>query len=99
MLPNLIQAVVLLALGSFAVSCFMFAAKLFRADGHEYERNRDRTGGFRKALRGEIETVFDGARDYRVSAGIAIDRNTNSWVEQGRLSEEAISASLRPARQ
>jgi len=98
MLPNLIQAVVLFALGAFAVSCFMFAIKLIRADGHEYARNRDRTGSFRKALRGEIETVFDGARDYRVSAGIAVDCNTNSWVEQGRLSEEAISASLRPAR-
>lgn len=98
MLVDLIQALVLLALGSFAGSCVIFAIKLIRADGHEYARNQHRTGNFRKALRGEIDTVFDGSRDYRVSAGIAVDCRTNSWVEQGRLSEEAVSASLRPAR-
>ena len=98
MLLDLAEGVALFAFGVLGVSCLLFAIKLFRADGLEYERNRERTQSFRKALRGEIDTTHDGSRDYRVSAGVAVDCKTNTWVAQGRLSEEAISASLRPAK-
>jgi hypothetical protein len=49
----------------------------------------------KNAALGLVPTDYDGRRDYRVAAGIAFNKKTKSWVEQGRLSAEAIQSSLR----
>lgn len=93
---EILQTLGIIMLGAFAVRLAILAYRLWRGDPVEYEQNRLRTGGsFWATLRGEIPTVFDGTRDYRVAAGIAVNRETNEWVEQGRLSSDAISAVLR----
>src|SRR5689334_6419450 len=63
----------------------------------EYERNRNRTRrSITNVLWGTVPTWHDGNRDEKVSAGIAIDRKTNRWIEQGRLSDEALEDVLAP---
>ena len=94
-MADLLQAIGLFVSGAAAVLFFLFALKLLRGNWAEYGRNRQRLGSVRAAMRGEVETVSDGTRDYRVAAGIAIDSKKNEWREQGRLSTEAISAALR----
>jgi hypothetical protein len=89
-------AAILLLLPS-AFACLVVAYKLVRvylSDRSEYVRNRERTPSIRSVIRGEIPTFFDGIRDERVMAGLAINTIDNSWVEQGKLSEEAISSVL-----
>ena len=93
---QLIQSVAFFLLGAGALVCGLLAWRIWRGNRHEYDRNRLRTGSLRNAIRGEISTVFDGTRDYRVSAGVAVDKKKNEWVEQGRLSPEAITAAVRP---
>lgn len=68
---------------------------ILRADRSTYERNRLRTRTTGDAIRGDVSTTYDGARDYQVAAGIAIDRRHNRWIEQGKLSNEAIANVLR----
>ena len=87
---------ILLLSGAGAITCALIAWRVWRGNPLEYERNRHRIGSLRRAIRGEVPTVFDGTRDYRVAAGVAVDKKTNEWTEQGRLSAEAISAALRP---
>ena len=57
----------------------------------EYQRNQARSPSLRSVLRGEAPSFYDGVRDERVAAGVARDLKTNKWVEQGKLSEEAVS--------
>ncbi len=71
------------------------AWKLGLGSGTEYNRNRSRLDGFGATLRGQAATSVNGSRDYRVAAGIAIDTKANRWVEQGRLSDEAVLSSIR----
>jgi hypothetical protein len=78
-----------------AMRCFSLAYRLFCGDPNEYEQNRRRVGSLKANLFGRVPTSFDGARDYRVAAGLAINRRTNEWVEQGRLSSEALASVLR----
>lgn len=81
--------------GFFGLQLLFDAIKLLRGDLAEYERNRSRTPSFLAALSGKIPTAHEGVRDFRVSAGIAIDLKTGTWIEQGRLSDEAIAAATR----
>jgi hypothetical protein len=81
--------------GAIGVSCLLFAYQILFGNRQEYERNRRRIGGLGNLLSGRVSTVADGGRDYRVAAGIAINRKTNEWVEQGRLSQEALLSALR----
>ncbi|MAU41314.1 MAG: hypothetical protein CMF31_06805 [Kordiimonas sp.] len=67
-----------------------------RANKNDYELSRAITGTFQNAFRGEVDTFRDGKRDYRVSAGLIVDRKTNTWKEQGKLSEEALDTILYP---
>jgi hypothetical protein len=69
--------------------------KVYRTDRTEYMRNQLRNVSLAAAIRGEASSFYDGVRDERVSAGIAVDTKRNEWVEQGKLSEEAISNVLR----
>jgi hypothetical protein len=91
---QLIQGGAFFLLGAGSFLCGLLAWRIWRGNRLEYDRNHERTGSVRKAIRGEISTVADGSRDYRVSAGIAVDPKTREWVEQGRLSTEAISAAI-----
>jgi hypothetical protein len=92
---DFIRGVVLLLTGVATVNLAILALKVFRGDPAEYERNRTRTVSWRNIWRGQVPTAVDGARDYLVASGLAVDRRTNEWIEQGRLSAEAISATLR----
>jgi hypothetical protein len=93
---QLLQGAAFFVAGAGSFLCALLACRIFRGNRLEYDRNHERTGSLSSAIRGEISTVFDGTRDYRVSAGIAVDPKTREWVEQGRLSTEAISAAIRP---
>jgi hypothetical protein len=93
---ELIRGGIFFFFGAGSLLSALLAWRIWRGNRIEYDRNRQRTGSFRKAIRGEVETVFDGTRDYRVSAGVAVDRKKNEWVEQGRLSAEAVTAAVRP---
>lgn len=93
---QLIQGASFFLLGAGSFLCGLLAWRIWRGNHVEYDRNHERTGSVWRAIRGEIPTVIDGTRDYRVSAGIAVDAKTNEWVEQGRLSAEAISAAINP---
>ena len=95
-MSDLLQAVGLFVTGAATILLVLLAVKIARGNRSEYERNRQRLGSsVVTAIRGEVPTVSDGTRDYRVAAGIAVDRKKNEWVEQGRLSSEAIAGALR----
>jgi hypothetical protein len=95
-MSELLREGILILSAAGAVVCGLLAWRISRGNPQEWERNRRLVGSLRKTIRGEISTVHDGRRDYRISAGIAVDRKGKKWVEQGRLSAEAISAALRP---
>lgn len=90
---ELLNSFGLLLTGSIAIACVVFLYRLIFGNRGEYERNRKRAGNFLQSLKGQVPPVFDGTRDSRVSAGIAV-RN-NEWIEQGKLSAEAVASSLR----
>jgi hypothetical protein len=92
---DITSAIVLGVTGTIFVTSIIFLLRIIFGNAGEYERNRRRAGGFVKTIRGEVPTSFDGTRDSRVSAGIAIDRKNNAWLEQGKLSNEAIAGALR----
>jgi hypothetical protein len=76
---------------------FWFGTRLARGSISEYDRNRNRTRkSLKNVLWGTVPTWHDGTRDEKVSAGIAIDLKNNRWVEQGRLSDEALEDVLAP---
>jgi len=93
---EILRDAVLLVSGAGAVFCALIAWRIWRGNPLEYDRNRRRAGSLGQTIRGDIRTTHDGRRDYRVSAGIAVDVRKNEWMEQGKLSAEAISAALRP---
>lgn len=78
------------------LSFFHVGSLIGRSDANEYENNRSRTKSFMTGIRGDVPTKYDGTRDDRVAAGIAIDLKTNRWIEQGRLSDEALQDVLAP---
>ena len=92
---QVIQAIGLLVTGGFAIACAFLAYRVFFGNKIEYERNRRRAGNLKQTVLGQVPSMYDGTRDARVSAGIAVDRQKNEWVEQGRLSTEAVAAALR----
>lgn len=71
-----------------------YGLALAKGDHNEYDRNRNRAHSITAVVRGEVSTKFDGLRDDKVAAGIAIDKRTNEWKEQGRLSDEALRDTL-----
>jgi hypothetical protein len=91
----LLKAVGICISAVLTVTCFVIAFKLFRADRGEYERNRARSGKFWDPLRGAVKSSHGDVRDFRVRAGLAIDTQTNTWIEQGVLSDEAMDAVLK----
>lgn len=97
---EILRALGLILTGSAAIACLIVAAKILGANKIEYALNQERTPGFLPAVRGELKTVFDGSRDYRVASGLVVDLGErNKWKEQGRLSEEAVSGIFRRPRE
>jgi len=78
--------------------CFAWLAYLLsRGSRNEYERNRARVrSSFMNVFLGKVPTTHDGVRDDKVSAGLAWDKRRKKWVEQGRLSNEALDDVLLP---
>jgi len=93
MLTELVKAFVLGVGGFVAITLVMLGLRILFADNADYSRNKERSGGLLGPLVGRIPTRFNGSRDFRVKAGLAINRK-NQWVEQGALSEEAIDTVL-----
>lgn len=89
---NTLFGLIVFVLGIVAFAMLLSAIRLWRGNKSEYERNRSRIGSIADTIKGDVPTDFDGVRDYRVAAGLAIDTRTGKWKEQGRLSEEAISS-------
>lgn len=89
---DLIRALLWSAGAVFLIGCVTVAFKVWRGDHVEYSRNRQRSTSLKAALRGEVPSLFDGNKNYRVAAGIVVDEETNEWKENGRLSEEAVSS-------
>lgn len=89
MIYTFFQAFLVGASVLIGLTMIRFGLALARGSRTEYERNRVCVRSTRAIVRGEVSTKFDGARDDRVAAGIAIDLKSNKWKEQGRLSSEA----------
>jgi len=92
----LFKAVVLFVGVVMSFVFFTLASKVAFASKGDYEINRRRSGGLFDPLFGRVKTSHDGYRDFRVCAGLAVDKKTNTWVEQGILSDEAVDAVLYP---
>jgi hypothetical protein len=91
---DLIKGVAALVLVPVTLAFLVIAWRLLRVylmDRSEYQRNQARSPSLLSVLRGEAPTFYDGVRDERVAAGVARDLKNNKWVEQGKLSEEAVS--------
>lgn len=93
-LMPIVDAALFAGAGLLAVACFLVGNRILWSDSCEYRKNRQRTKSLYHVIRGELPTQFEGGRDYRVRAGLAVDRKRNVWVEQGILSEEALDAVL-----
>lgn len=91
---EIIKGLVLLAGSVVSFALLIVGIKILISEKGEYEATRNLTGGIRNALSGRVKTVRGGIRDCRVKAGLAIDKKTNQWVEQGALSEETINSVL-----
>ena len=92
---QIVQAIGLVVTGGFAIACIFLAYRVAFGNKIEYERNRHRAKNIKRTVLGLVPSIFDGTRDARVSAGIAVDRKKNEWLEQGRLSNEAVASALR----
>jgi hypothetical protein len=91
---EIIKFPVAFGLGWVCLQSAVLGYRLMFGDSHAYEQNRLRTRTWRAAILGRLPTNFDGNRDYRVAAGIVFDKKHTEWVEQGRLSAEAIASTL-----
>jgi hypothetical protein len=81
----------------FALCFFWVGYLLLRGNKNEYERNRARVKrSFWNIFLGTVPTAHDGVRDDKVCAGVALNKNTNRWISQGRLSDEALEDILAP---
>lgn len=90
---ELVKAIFLFVFGIVAITSIAVGLKIIFSDTNEYNRNRRKTGSWRNPLRGTVNTCCEGnGRDHSISAGLAVKNNT--WIEQGKLSDEAIDAIL-----
>jgi hypothetical protein len=89
------QAIGLVIAGGLTLVFFVLGWRVAFGNATEYERNRRRAKNIKQTFLGKVPPVFDGTRDARISAGLAVDRKTNQWIEQGRLSDEAVASALR----
>lgn len=89
----LIDAIVLGLGGIISIVVFILGLRILSADTACYQQNYERSKRFRDVLFGRVRTKHNGTRDFRVRAGLVVNRN-NQWEEQGTLSEEAVDSVL-----
>jgi hypothetical protein len=92
---DIIHAIALVISGVACIACASMLYRILAGNKTGYDTNRKRVGKFLNNLCGKVPPVSDGTRDSRVSAGVAIDVRRNEWVEQGKLTREAVTAVLR----
>ena len=93
---DIVKPAVLLIGGFISIVLAKLAYRIYASDGGEYSRNRQRSGKWNDALLGRLKTSEGGFRNYEVQAGLAVDTKDNVWVEQGKLSDEAIDSVMQP---
>ncbi len=92
---ELIKAVLVCAVGVITVTSIAVGLKILFSDTNEYNRNKRKTGSWLNPIMGTVRTSPEGiGRDHSISAGLAVNVRTDTWVEQGKLSDEAIDAIL-----
>lgn len=94
-LHELFAGVVILGTGLIAVFGIRFGLKIYFADSEEFRRNREASPRKTDPIFGTLRTFYVGARDHRISAGLAVNKKNSQWVEQGILSDSAVDAILR----
>lgn len=94
----MVKAGGLLVVGTIIAALINLLMRLWRADRNEYDANREAVPTWGALFTGRVNTRVGGVRNFRLRAGLAVDTNTNTWVEQGRLSEEALDSVLRSPR-
>lgn len=94
---EIVNFVIIVMSGGLAMAGVAVAYRLWQGDSSEYDRNRERVRRctWRQIFEGRVPAMFGDGRDYRIAAGLAVDRRKNEWVEQGRLSDEAVSSIFR----
>jgi hypothetical protein len=87
-LADLIRVGAVAAIVVLAIVVGRIGYVIWTGDANEYERNRHRVKSLKNSVSGTVPTKYDGTRDDKVAAGIAI--KDGKWIEQGRLSDEAL---------
>ena len=85
---DLVRVVVVAGILVLAIVVARLGYLIWTGDANEYERNRHRVKSLRNTMQGTVPTKYDGTRDDKVAAGIAL--KDGQWIEQGRLSDEAL---------
>ena len=93
MFEELYKTAVLAVGGFISITVILLGFRILWSDKNDYRRNQGRSGKFWKSFSGQIKTRENGSRDFRVRAGLTVNRK-NQWQEQGALSEEAIDTIL-----
>lgn len=91
-ISEVIDALVVLLGGVISIGLFALAFKILFANKADYEINRERSNSIVSVVRGNIRTKHGEHRDFRVQAGLAVDKKKNEWAENGALSEESIDS-------
>ena len=94
-MAQIAQSIGLLVTGGIAIFFAVLALRVIFGNKAEYDRNRRRAGTFMQNLKGQLPLTADGTRDARIAVGLAVDCKTNTWIEQGKLSAEAVADALR----
>lgn len=85
-----LRAIAISGLVFLALCSLWFGFKVIAGTKSEYDRNRNRAKSPLAVFLGNISPRGDGDRDDKVAAGVAIRHSSNTWVEQGRYSQEAL---------
>ena len=94
-LHEIVAGVVIVCAGCIGNFGLRLGFKILFADKEEFRRNKEASPHILDPIRGTLRTFYVGARDHRISAGLAVNKKNKIWVEQGILSESAVDAILR----
>ncbi|MBF0145874.1 MAG: hypothetical protein HQL84_04850 [Magnetococcales bacterium] len=94
-LTDLWQAIVLLVGGIVSVHLFVLGVRFLQCDRNQYELNKNLSKSILNVLRGGIKSDPNSDHGHLVRAGLAKRLDTDELIEQGELTEEALSPILR----
>ncbi|MBM9615021.1 hypothetical protein JWJ90_12095 [Desulfobulbus rhabdoformis] len=93
---EIISKLVVLYVGGFFTIMFgAIGLKFLFTTSHNYRQIHEISGSFSSALKGTNSAFNNGSRDNRKKAGLAIDLRTNTWIEQGTLSDDSLDSIFR----